>query len=360
MRYVFWLLLLVVVPSVLFSSTFLGFKTPAENVAMGLKKPLDSDGLPGLPDSIHVRAWRDDLDSACYHIEHTTYPFTTAGMDTCKAHGGDTTYVLRDQVQDFGGAAGSCLSIDVTLYTGGIGTQTIGHVQVVTTNFNTTLANITTMATGVNVSSVNADAIQAGDFATGAIDDDAIADAATEIKADISALALQTEVANIDGWNPATTGIIVASLGANVITDAAIADAATEIKADVSALALQSEVVNIDGWNPATLNDLTAAEVQAEAEDALEALLDFDNDADLDSLDFGELFSVYLPSMQQIDSLRWAAGEFENAASRYSTTSDKDTLWFYIDATAIGFRLYYHVGGSPGGNPDSTRYFVAP
>lgn len=38
--------------------------------------------------------------------------------------------------------------------------------------------------------------------------------------------------------------------------------------------------------------------------------------------------------------------------------SDQDTLcWFMNDSVQIGYTVYYHKGGQPGGMPDSTRTY---
>lgn len=76
------------------------------------------------------------------------------------------------------------------------------------------------------------------------------------------------------------TATNVWAVGTRTITGGALTTPA-DYKADVSALALQAEVVNIDGWNPATdqvTADVTAISGDADAADSLEEACDgYDN-----------------------------------------------------------------------------------
>lgn len=138
-----WVVILTLLPMTV-EAGYLGIHKASENIVFNLLTPLDSDGLPGKPDSAHVECWRDDLDTACYHVQNTTFPFSAIGIDTAK-NAKDTSYVFRDQIQDIDGVAGNFgLSIVVRLYTDGIKTETFGYVQVVMDSLNKGLFTVDT------------------------------------------------------------------------------------------------------------------------------------------------------------------------------------------------------------------------
>jgi hypothetical protein len=250
-------LILIVLILTLFPVTinagYLGIHKASENITMWLIEPLDQDGKPRKPDSVHVQAWRDDHDSACYHITNTTYPFTAAGIDTCKSDN-DTTYVFRDQIQDIDGTAGNFgLAIKVIFFCDTTPTATHGYVQVIEDSLNKQIVTTTYVGT---------DAIEPGDLKTGAIDADAVADGA------IDAGAIATDA--IGSAEIAENAIGASEVADNTIDAGAIAEnaiTASELATDAIGAAEIAAGAIVNGTEATGF--MTEALVESNCEDAI-------------------------------------------------------------------------------------------
>lgn len=119
----------------------LGIKRASEFIAFPLHDALDSSGIPGRPDSVHILTYSDNLTAAAFTTRSTTYPFSDISLDTTKIYG-DTTYWFVDQIQDIDGTAGNFeLSIMVRLWFKKLATETFATVQVIDDSLNLRLAN---------------------------------------------------------------------------------------------------------------------------------------------------------------------------------------------------------------------------
>ena len=109
-----------------------GVKKSTESISVPIKEPLDSDGLPGKPDTIHIYTYADNGTEAAFAARSVIYPFDDISVDTLKRNG-DTTYWLVDDIADIDGAGGNfVLGIDIVAWTGGIPTHTHASVQIIT------------------------------------------------------------------------------------------------------------------------------------------------------------------------------------------------------------------------------------
>jgi len=160
--------------------------------------------------------------------------------------------------------------------------------------------------------------------------------------------------------------------GTRTITGGALTTPA-DYKADVSALALQTEVVNIDGWNPATdqvTADMTSISGDADAADSLEEACDGYDDA---GLSLFERIVALLDSLDNHDN--WVAQQAVlNGLSKYfgacdgcyqilyprSGTVNKDSV-IIIDPSLgndslVGKIIFYH--GTTPSVYDSSYYYI--
>lgn len=118
---------------------FLGVKKASEFVSFPLHDPLDSAGIPGRPDSVHLLTYADNGSAAAFTARSTTYPFSEISLDTTKIYG-DTTYWFDDQIQDIDGTAGNfLLSGVIRLWYKKLATETFFSVQVINDSLNRTL-----------------------------------------------------------------------------------------------------------------------------------------------------------------------------------------------------------------------------
>ena len=124
------LLAVLILPSISWAD-FLGIKDRGEYVSFELMEPLDSSGIPLIPDSVHVFTYADDAASHTYTTRSTTYPFAGTGVDTTKNYG-DTTYFFSDQIQDIDAGTESQLAIAVTFFCDGLPTTSRATVQIIT------------------------------------------------------------------------------------------------------------------------------------------------------------------------------------------------------------------------------------
>ena len=123
--------ILALLPFVNGQAGFLGIKKASETVSFFLNEPLDTAGVPLIPDSAHVLTYADDASAATYSARSTTYPFSDISIDTIKTYT-DTTYVFADVIGDIDGAGGHFeLAIEVKLFCDGLPTSTRMTVQIV-------------------------------------------------------------------------------------------------------------------------------------------------------------------------------------------------------------------------------------
>jgi len=126
----FLLTILVLASVVSWRAVDASIKKASETITVDITTPLDSSGLPGAPDSIHVVAWPDNAATASYTASLTAIDGDQ--FDTITV-GGRINYVFRDAIADIDGAGGNFeLAVFVTAFYKKLPTQSPPYyVQVV-------------------------------------------------------------------------------------------------------------------------------------------------------------------------------------------------------------------------------------
>lgn len=189
---------------------FLGIKQASESISFFLREPLDSLGLPRIPDSVHIHTYKDNASAATYTARSTTFPFSDVSIDTLKNYG-DTLYVFADQIQDIDGAAANCeLAIVVDLFCAKLPTSTRMHVQIVSDSLENLLSASKDSSSSAAVLAKNCrDSLQSQDGW-----------AAKEA----TSTTINSEVTNLNAWNPSTDSTLSKSNVMQISGDATAAD----------------------------------------------------------------------------------------------------------------------------------------
>ena len=134
------LILLITLIGIPCYAEFLGIKKATENVVFFVRDPLDSAGLPGKPDSMHIETYSDNNTAASYLNRSIIYPFSAIYIDTTINYG-DTSYWFNAPIQDIDGVgANSELSIVVVAFYKNLPTFTTASVLVLSDSLNAYLA----------------------------------------------------------------------------------------------------------------------------------------------------------------------------------------------------------------------------
>jgi len=108
---------------------FPGIKKATEFIAVPVHLPIDSAGIPHVPDSIQVITYADKGTSSAYFASGAAY--ACAGIDTTKTGGGAQIWFV-DQIQDIDGdGTASELAIQVIAWVHLLPTETFATVQVI-------------------------------------------------------------------------------------------------------------------------------------------------------------------------------------------------------------------------------------
>lgn len=201
------LLIMLLLPSLLYAGNgFLGVKKASSYVVCGELSTLDSAGFEIVPDSFTVRTYADNGSTAAYSVSITTIP--SAQIDTTKLQGG-TQYWFVDQIQDIDGAGGNFqLAITISGWKYGKQTKNNYTVQVIPDSLTVYLA----------------------------------------------------DVQNINGWNPATTGVLLVD---SAITVAKIKNAAiTSGKYASGAITATAIAANAIGASQIADSAITVAKIK--------------------------------------------------------------------------------------------------
>ncbi len=321
-----------------------GAITPTTEVTFGPVQSVYQDGNTAVPDSMRVSVFRNssqvfddwfnsgDLDCSVWNTHWLI--FSDAFQDIDGA-GGDGHYSVMVMAYDF----------DSTLYTPYYWSFEVG---VVFDPVNDAVATVTTTGTATSVTGLAAGAIGVGDFATGAITADAIATDAIgaaewaagtsaelytyfgttgdmALGADITPVA--SDVANLNGFNPATTAVVLPS--------------ATETQIDN----IETDVENVNGFNFVTTPVVPA--------DTSESGTDFV------MVDDSTAFQGGANSLTLADIKYWmglyltmwpGCKAYYDVSANYDDIHLVDTL-----GDTIVTQRWHHVGGAAGDTPDTVR-----
>lgn len=140
-KLLFALFALVVGAAGAIHADYLGIRQATDQIVVPLNEPLNTSGVPGVPDSAYVSTYLGTGTAAQYSANSTTYPFSSISIDTTK-YLTDTLYWFVDDIADIDGAAtGNYLLYGiVTLWTDDLPTHTTFSVQVTGSDLGTALA----------------------------------------------------------------------------------------------------------------------------------------------------------------------------------------------------------------------------
>lgn len=118
-----------------------GWATPikkaSELFSMDIHLPLDSAGIPGTPDSMHIITYADNGSGTLYNARSVTAPFSDISIDTTNQYG-SVKYILVDAIGDLDGAGGNfLLTVKVASWYKKLPRYTFGQVQVVNDSLTT-------------------------------------------------------------------------------------------------------------------------------------------------------------------------------------------------------------------------------
>lgn len=116
------------------SADFLGVKKASESIVFPVHPPLDSAGIPGVPDSIQVVTFLDNGTTKAYSATGAGY--TCTGIDTTSDFGRNLIWFV-DQIQDIDGGGGNTeLAVQVVAWYKKLPTFTGATVQVIADSLN--------------------------------------------------------------------------------------------------------------------------------------------------------------------------------------------------------------------------------
>jgi len=346
---------------------FLGIKSPEQFVGFWVNDPIDSNGIPHAPDSIHVTVTADNGGPLLYSA--TGLAYACAGIDTLQKYG-RAQIRFSDQIQDIDGAGGrSQLEICVTTWVHLLPRDTKHSVQVIGDSLSLYLRSILdslkNAATVGQIASkvidtgnarlevgVKAAGIAAGDFVAAAI----TATVAPNLDAAISTRSTLTASDNIginwaDITNPTTTVNFSGSAIGTVGILNALAPAQYTKLADSAQVAVWAAAARVvTGISDSVIIDMSSFNAALDNDTSLVAFLRACLDRATAARDSIHVVHTYL------DSLLWWSGYGPNTNSKSRYAADADTVFLKYSTSYVGGLIYFHVGGLAKDPPDSTRF----
>lgn len=203
-------------------------KKASETFSMDIRQPLDSAGIPGAPDSMHIITYADNGSGTLYNARSTTAPFSDISIDTTNQYG-SVKYILVDAIGDLDGAGGNfLLTVKVAAWYKKLPTYTFGKVQVISDSLNTDLSQISDIHDTLKLYDTRLDSLMAA-LSDAAIGDKVWTDGSRAIRDEI------TDIHDTLKLYDTRLDSLLAALADGSISDKVWVDGSPTIRGEISA-----------------------------------------------------------------------------------------------------------------------------